>query len=35
VKAAPLLRANLVMRGVPVESGKHQIVLEYQAALAI
>ena len=34
-RAAPLLRANLVMRGVPVESGKHQIVLEYRATLTI
>jgi hypothetical protein len=31
-RPAPLLRANLVMRGVPVEPGEHRIVLEYQAA---
>jgi hypothetical protein len=31
-QASPVLRANLVMRGVPVEPGEHQIVLEYQAA---
>jgi uncharacterized membrane protein YfhO len=31
-RAAPLLRANLVMRGVPIEPGEHQIVLEYHAA---
>jgi hypothetical protein len=29
--AAPLLRTNLVMRGVPIEPGEHQIALEYQA----
>lgn len=31
-REAPLLRTNLVMRGVPVEPGEHRIVLEYRAA---
>jgi hypothetical protein len=31
-KAAPLLRTNLVMRGVPVGPGTHRIVLAYRAA---
>jgi hypothetical protein len=31
-KAAPVLRTNLVMRGVPVQPGTHHIVLAYRAA---
>jgi len=31
-KATPVLRTNLVMRGVPVEQGEHRVVLEYRAA---
>jgi hypothetical protein len=30
-KAAPVLRTNLVMRGVPVQPGEHTLVLAYQA----
>ena len=30
-RAAPILRTNLVMRGVPVQPGEHHIVLEYRA----
>jgi uncharacterized membrane protein YfhO len=31
-RASPLLRTNLVVRGVPMQPGEHRIVLEYRAA---